>query len=165
MPAEFQRVMDAILSEIPQADAFIDDILVFTKGNEIEQISAVKKTLRKLDRENMSLKLTKGQFSRKECECLGHKNTCSGITPFIRKTESIKSLQAPKTVSQIKSFMGSIHSLHKYLPALAELSASLHPLLSKKNDYIWTNECQISFDNLKKTGSLHIGTTAFRCTP
>ena len=46
--------------------------------------------------------------------------------------------------------MGSIHSLHKYLPALAESSASLRPLLSRKNEYIWNNECQISFDNLKK---------------
>ena len=46
--------------------------------------------------------------------------------------------------------MDSIHSLHKYLPLLAESSASLRPLLSKKNEYIWTNECQIVFDNLKK---------------
>ena len=46
--------------------------------------------------------------------------------------------------------MDSIHSLHKYLPAEAESSASLRPLLSKKIEYIWTNDCQISFDNLKK---------------
>ena len=36
MPAEFQRVVDAILSEFPQAHAFIDDILVVTKGTKIE---------------------------------------------------------------------------------------------------------------------------------
>ena len=66
MPAEFQRVMDTIFSEFPQAHAFIDDILVVTKGTEIEHISAVEKILRKLDRENMSLKLTKCQFGRKK---------------------------------------------------------------------------------------------------
>ena len=43
MPAEFQRVMEAILSEFPQAHAFIDDILVVTKGTEIKHISAVEK--------------------------------------------------------------------------------------------------------------------------
>ena len=150
MPAEFQRVMDTILSEFPQAHAFIDDILVVTKGTEIEHISTVERILRKLDRENMSLKLTKCQFARRECEWLGHKITRTGITPLVRKTEPIESLKAPKTVSQLKSFMGSIHSLHKYLPALAESSASLRPLLSRKNDYIWSDECQISFENLKK---------------
>ena len=45
MPAEFQRVMDAILSEFPQAHAFIVDILVVTKVTEIENISAVEKIL------------------------------------------------------------------------------------------------------------------------
>ena len=137
MPAEFQRVMDTILSEFPQAHAFIDDILVITKGKEIEHILAVERILRKLDRENMSLKPTKCQFARKECEWLGHKITCIGITPLIRKTEPIESLKAPKTVSQLKSFMGSIHSLHKYLPSLAESSASLRPLLSRKKTNIF----------------------------
>ena len=127
MPAEFQEVMDTIFSEFPQAHALIDDILVVTKSTEIEHISAVERILRELDRKNMSLKLTKCQFARKECEWLGHKITCTGITPLIRKTEPIESLKAPKTVSQLKSFMGSIHSLHKYLPALAESSASLRP--------------------------------------
>ena len=150
MPAEFQRVMDTILSEFPQAHAFIDDISVVTKGTEIEHISAVERILRKLDCENMSLKPTKCQFARKECEWFGHKITCTGITPLIRKTEPIESLKAPKTVSQLKSFMGSIHSLHKYLPAIAQSSASLRPLLSKKNEYIWNSECQISVENLKK---------------
>ena len=150
MPAEFQRVMDTIFSEFPHAHAFIDDNLVVTKGTEIEHISTVERILRKLDCENMSLKLTKCQFARRECEWLGHKITRTGITPLVRKTEPIKSLKAPKTVSQLKSFMGSIHSLHKYLPALAESSASLRPLLSRKNEYIWSDECQISFENLKK---------------
>ena len=79
----------------------------------------------------------------------GHKRTCTRITPLIRKTEPIESLKAPKTVSQLKSFMGSIHSLHKYLPALDESSDSLRPLLSRKNEYNWISECQISIENLK----------------
>ena len=114
--------MDTILSEFPQAHAFIDDILVVTKGTEIEHISTVERILRKLHRENMSLRLTKCQIARRDCEWLGHKITRTGITPRVRKTEPIESLEAPKTVSQLKSFMGSIHSLHKYLPAHAESS-------------------------------------------
>ena len=46
IPAVFQRVIDAILSEIPQAHAFIDDLLVVNKGTEIEHISAFEKILR-----------------------------------------------------------------------------------------------------------------------
>ena len=53
-------------------------------------------------------------------------------------------------MSQQISFIGSIHSLQKYLPALAESSASLRPFLSRKNEFIWISEGQISFENLKK---------------
>ena len=49
--------------------------------------------------------------------------------------------------------MGSTHSLHKYLPALAESSAPLRPLLSKSKEYIWIPECQNAFENLKKQAS------------
>ena len=71
------------------------------------------------------------------------------VTPLKRKTSPIDALKAPKTVTQLKSFMGSIHSLHKYLPAIAEISAPLRPLLSKKNEYNWTAECENAFQNIK----------------
>ena len=89
MPAELQRAMDCILAEYPQAHAFIDDILVVTKGTAIDHIATVEKTLKKLNRENMSLKLTKCKFAQRECEWLGHKITHTGITPLVRKTEPI----------------------------------------------------------------------------
>ena len=98
----------------------------------------------------MSLKLTKCKFTERECDWLGHKKTPTEITPSVRKTEPIEALKSLRTLRQLKSFMGSIHSLHKYLPALAESSAPLRPLLSKRNDYIWTPECQCAFEILKK---------------
>ena len=149
MPAEFQRVMDSILNEFPQANAFIDDILVTTKGTEVQHISLVEKILRKLNHENISLKLPKCEFAKRECEWLGDRITETGVTPLKRKTSPIDALKAPKTVTQLKSFMGSIHSLHKYLPAIAEMSAPLRPLLSKKNEYNWTAECECAFQNIK----------------
>ena len=98
----------------------------------------------------MSLKLSKCKFAQRECEWLGHKITSTGITPLVRKTEPIEALTPPRTLTQLKLFMGSIHSLHKYLPALAKSSAPLRPLLSKSYEYIWTSECQNAFENLKK---------------
>ena len=66
------------------------------------------------------------------------------------ETDPIDELAAPRTLSQLKSFVGSIHSLHKYFPSLAETSAPFNPLLSKKNEFVWPNDCQIAFESLKK---------------
>ena len=149
MPAEFQRVMDSILSEFPHAHAFIDDILITTKGSENEHIPTVEKILKKLDKENMELKLSKSKFAQRECEWLGHRITPTEITPLVRKTVPIEALHPPRTLLQLKSFMGSIRSLHKYMPALAESSAPLRPLLSRKIEHVSFQFSQASFDNLK----------------
>ena len=98
----------------------------------------------------MSLKLTKCNFAQQECKWLGHKITHTGVTPLIRKTEPIEALKPPRTLTLLKSSMGSIHSLHEYLPALAEFSAPLRPLLSQKNEFNWTTECQDAFEKLKQ---------------
>ena len=84
----------------------------------------------------MSLKLTKRNFAQKECEWLVHKITSTGVTPLIQKTEPIVALKPPRTLSHLKSLVGSIHILHKYLPELAESSALGRLLLSKKNEFI-----------------------------
>ena len=49
-PAEFQRVMNSILNKFPQANTFIDAILVTTKGTEVKHISLVEKICRKINR-------------------------------------------------------------------------------------------------------------------
>ena len=51
--------MKSISNEFPQANAFIDAILVKTKGTEVKHISLFEKILRKLNRWNISLKLPK----------------------------------------------------------------------------------------------------------
>ena len=45
--------------------------------------------------------------------------------------------------------MGSMHSLHKFLPKLAEVSAPLRPLFSQNNEFAWTSERENAFQQLK----------------
>ena len=64
MPAEFQKVIDNLLKEFTQANAFIDDILIASKGTRVERIAIVEKLLKKLDVSNVSLKLRKCEFAK-----------------------------------------------------------------------------------------------------
>ena len=49
MPAEFQKFIDNLIKEFPQANAFIDDILIVSIGTKIEHFALVEKILKKLD--------------------------------------------------------------------------------------------------------------------
>ena len=64
MPTEFQKFIDKLLKQFPQANAFIDDILIASKGTKIEHIALVEKVLKKLDVSNASLKLRKCEFAK-----------------------------------------------------------------------------------------------------
>ena len=116
MPAEFQKVIDNLLQEFPQADAFVDDIFIASKKTKIENIALVEKILKKLDVSNVTLKLRKCEFAKTECEWLGYRIGENGIAPLVRKTQAIEDLKTPKSRKQLKSLMGSMHSLHKFLP-------------------------------------------------
>ena len=149
MSAEFQKVIDILLKEFPQANAFIDDILIASKGTRVEHIALVEIILKKLDVSNVSLKLRKCEIAKTGCECLRFRIGESSIAPLVRKTQAVEDLKTPKSRKQLKLLMGSMHSLHKFFPKLAEVSALLRPLLSQKNDFVWMPNCENAFQQLK----------------
>ena len=55
------------------------------------------------------------------------------------KKMSINRLEPPKTLKQLRSFMGCIHHLIKFTPRLAELSEPRQPLISKLTTKSKTN--------------------------
>ena len=89
MPAEYQKAMDCTLNHAKNTFCFLDDILIVSKGGKIELEKLVLDVLKKLDDENLALKLSKGEFFQTEVNWLGHKLTPSGITPKVTKTEAI----------------------------------------------------------------------------
>ena len=62
MPAEFQKAMDRTLNHAKNTFCFLDDILIVSKGNEREHERLVTNVPKKLDNENLALKLEKCAF-------------------------------------------------------------------------------------------------------
>ena len=64
---------------------------------------------------------------------LGHKLVPEGIIHKIAKTEAKSNLQPPKSLKPLRSFMGSINHLSKFIPSAASLTDKLRPLLKEEN--------------------------------
>ena len=155
MPATFQKTIDVTLRNCHNKFAFLDDILVITKGKSSDHEKELDKILHRLDKENLAIKLQKSEFAQKQITWLGYEITPTGITPTKKKFESINKLETPKTLKQLRSFMGCIHHLIKFTPRQAELSEPLRPLLSKNNTKAqnkldWKEEHTEAFENIKK---------------
>ena len=66
-----------------------------------------------------------------------------------KKTDALVNLHQPKTFKQLKSFMGPVHHLNKFIPNLAQLCTPLRPLPSATNkfNFVWKEEHEKAFRN------------------
>ena len=150
MPAEFQKAIDLTLNNEKDTFAFLDDIPIISHGTKEQHIDKLKKVLDKLDQENMAISLNKCKFGCKEGEWLGFIINDYGTIPMHKKTDAIAKLQHPKTFKQLKSFMGSVHHLNKFIQNLAQLCTPLRPLLSSssKFHYVWEQKHEEAFQTI-----------------
>ena len=132
--AEFQKTMDRTLNHAKNTFCFLDDFLIVTEGEKPEHEQLVTDVLKKLDNEKLALNLEKCAFFQTEVNWLVHKLTPEVITPKVTKTEAILKVQHPKSLKQLRSFMGSINHLFKFISNAASLTDQLRPLLREENE-------------------------------
>ena len=169
MPATFQKTIDKTLHDLNSKFAYLDDILIITKGTLAEHEKEFDKILYRLNEENLAIKLQKCEFAKEQIIWLGFTITPNGVTPTKHKCDAITNLDNPKTLKQLRSFMGCIHHLIKFIPKLAEISEPLRPLVSKaktkaQNKLDWKEHHTKAFNQIKDkikqiTENRHFDTT------
>ena len=102
-----------------------------------------------LDDDNLRINLPKSYFAKPEILWLGHKFNQSGIAPLESKTSAILNLSAPKNLKQLRSFLGSVHYLGKFIPKISQLCDPLRQLLKKNKKFFWNDEPDTHFQSIK----------------
>ena len=129
MRAEFQKAMDYTLIGLQDTKCFLDDIIIVSSGTETDHLACVTKCLKRLDEDNLRISLQKCRFAKTEIEWLGYKFTQTGISPLESKTAGILVIPPPTTLKRLRSFLGSVYYIGKFIPHLAQLCHPLRPLL------------------------------------
>lgn len=135
-PATFQRVMDNILKEYLHKFCFVymDDVVIFSKSLQ-EHMEHLNLIFLKLRQFNLKVQLDKSEFLRKEVAFLGHVITSEGIKPNPTKLEAIKKYPIPKSVKEIKSFLGLIGYYRRFISNFAHITSPMTKYL-RKNEKI-----------------------------
>ena len=76
---------------------------------------------------------------------LGHKMNKNGVKPNEEKVEAILKLEPAKNTKELKSFVGAIQYMAKFLPKLAERTDRLRKLLKKNETWKWGTEQEEDF--------------------
>jgi hypothetical protein len=106
-PAYFMYLMNSVF--MPELDkfvvVFINGILVYSKNKE-EHAGHLHVVLQHLREHHLYAKLSKCDFWLKEIKFLGHTISQAGIVVDPDKVQEVMKWKPPKTVRQIRSFLG-----------------------------------------------------------
>lgn len=144
------RLMDLAIPSTLRGCVFvyIDDLLVVSGDfdKHIERVETVAKSLRKA---NLTINVEKSHFGMKSIKYLGHVVGNGTIKPDPDRVQGVSDCQVPKTIKQVRRFLGMAGWYQRYINNFSSVAAPLTDLLKKSDRFVWTPEAQQSFDALK----------------
>jgi hypothetical protein len=150
-PAHFVYLMNSVF--MPELDkfvvVFIDDILVYSKSTEDHE-EHLRIVLQQLRDHQLYAKFNKCKFWINEVPFLGHVISSEGIAVDASKVRDVLDWEPPKSVHQVRSFLGLAGYYRRFTPNFSKISKPITELLKKGTKYVWSKECDEAFQTLKK---------------
>ena len=155
-PTTSQRLMETCLGDLilHWCIIYLDDIVIFSKdpASHLKRLEAV---FQKLEKAGLKLKPSKYELFQRQLAYLGHVISAKRVATDEGKIEAIKTWPTPKTVMEVRSFLGFMGYYCRFIPKFAQVAQPLHELTSgenggkKKAAIKWDSWCQQAFDDLK----------------
>ena len=151
-PASFQRLMEMIFINLKNVIVYIDDLLVHSQNHE-DHLVTLEETFKRLHKSSMKINLKKCFFGSREVSYLGFRLTPNGILPGKDKLKAIQKAERPKTVTEIKAFLGLCNFFRTHIKNFAQVASPLYILTRKDKAFNgkYTDEENAAFETLKKT--------------
>jgi RNase H-like domain found in reverse transcriptase/Reverse transcriptase (RNA-dependent DNA polymerase)/Integrase zinc binding domain/Chromo (CHRromatin Organisation MOdifier) domain/gag-polyprotein putative aspartyl protease len=150
-PATFMHLMQLVFQDHLDdfVIVFLDDILIYSKSKD-DHLRHLTQVLKLLKENKLFAKKSKCEFFTNEISFLGHIITDKGISMEPAKIKAIIEWPTPKDISDVRSFLGLAGYYRRFVKDFSRIASGMSELLKKNESFIWTNEAEISFQQLKK---------------
>ena len=148
----FQENMDNLMRGLDHVLTYLDDILCVTKGDYTNHINKLGEVLKRLQDAGLKVNLPKCAFAKQEFEYLGYNTTKQGIKPLTSKVEAIRRIKRPKTLRQLRSFIGMINYYRDMWNRRSHMLSPVTDLIKssvKGKPLKWTDTKEKAFENIK----------------
>ena len=144
----FDEAMFRIFGDIPKCLNQRDDILIggCTLEDHNKTLEAV---LQRAKDFGITFNKEKCLFGVSELEFYGYRFSSEGLKPTEDKVKAVKDCKPPQSRDEVKSFLGMIGYLSKFIPRYAVLTAPLRRLTGHDVPFSWGPEEDAAFQNLK----------------
>ena len=86
----------------------------------------------------------------REMQFLGHMISAQGIAVDPAKVEAVIQWECPKSMMEIRSFVGLAGYYRMFIKGFSKIVAPLTQLTRKDQPFAWTHRCEESFRELKQ---------------
>jgi hypothetical protein len=97
--------------------------------------------LSKLREVNLKLNPSKCCFAAESIMFLGHVVSKEGSKPDPGKIDAVLCFPEPKTVTNVRSFLGLTGYYRKYIRGYSRLASPLFELTKKEIAFVWNQDC------------------------
>ena len=93
-PASFQRLVNIVLKDMSDCEAFLDDIVIYSQTWPIHMLQ-MRELFQRLSNANLTLNLAKCEFAKAKITYLGHIVGGGEVRPVEAKVAAILQFPAP----------------------------------------------------------------------
>ena len=126
---------------------YLDDILISGVSKE-DHLHNLQLVFERLHSAGLFLK-DKCKFCVNSISYLGHKIDCEGLHPLPDKIDGITKASTPKSVTELKAFIGLMNYYAKFIQNLVTVISPLYQLLTVSVPWSWTAERDAAFKKAK----------------
>jgi hypothetical protein len=147
-PEIYQHIVKQSLDGCKNVQNISDDIIVYGRDQR-EHDECLDKALARLRDRGMTLNADKCVFSVPELTFFGFRISGKGVAPDGEKVRAIQNFPALREPSEVRSFLGLVNYVARFIPDLATKAEPLRELTRRGTEWSWTDRQQTAFDALK----------------
>ncbi|KAK4474298.1 hypothetical protein MN116_000385 [Schistosoma mekongi] len=147
-PFTFRRLMNLLLRNLENVEVYGDDLVIYSK-TETDHIRHLEAVLKRIEEFGLRINKKKSQIAKCNVTLLGYKVGDSEMKPLPEKILTIKNITAPTSKRKLRQFIGRAAFYSRFIKNFNEIAAPLYKLLSNEK-FIWTEEAQKTFDQIKQ---------------
>jgi hypothetical protein len=121
----------------------------FSKMEE-EHKKQLRMVLEKLRSNQLYAKFNKSEFWLTKVAFLGHVISAGGISADPSKVKDVLNWMPPTNASEIWTFLRLVGYYRRFIKDFSKTAKPMTKLLEKNKDFNCTEECHVSFEELKK---------------
>ena len=151
-PETYQRMIDRLIAGLKFriCQAYLDDIIIYSKTFE-DHIDRLETVFDCIIQANLKLQPEKCYFLKTHIRYLGWIVSADGNRPDPDKVKAIAKFKRPVNKKEIKRFLGMAGYYRDSIKNFSKIAEPILRLLRKNVEYVWTDNEEAAFIQLKHT--------------